>query len=195
MFVASSDIMLGPRAYRSGEWKARTMESFDTYSVSSWQATEDVELESSNATIFTHETRTVTTPTTNLPTPLSGSFGFSYGSSTISAPFWGRQAQPKRDPRFDYEPQSEFQSDLSGDALFQGLSIDADDDDGDAEFVEELESVYSAFADLSPSGEVMRLSTVFGMDDVMSDTESVTDPHLHSISICTPLPRAWTDSA
>ena len=51
------------------------------------------------------------------------------------------------------------------------------DDDEDAD---ELESVYSVFADVSMSsaaGGVLRLSTVFGMDDTMSDTESVMDPH------------------
>jgi hypothetical protein len=179
------------------------MESFDTYTTSSCQAAEDVGLQSSSATIFTHETGTVTTPTTNLPTPSSGSFGFG-SSSTVSAPFWGRQAKPERHHRFDDEPQFEFdpsQSDISGGALVHGLSTDGDgddddddDDDGNAEFVGELESVYSAFADLSPPGGAVRLSSVLGIDDIMSDTESVTDPHLHSVSMRIPRHRPWTTS-
>jgi hypothetical protein len=165
-------------------------ESFDADSMSSCKAAEDVELDSNSATVFTHDTGTVPTPITDLYSPSTATFGF---NSTVSTHLWGRQAHLKPDLNSDESQSEPSHSDLSGDALtHQSMSID----DEDAEFVEELESVYSAYADVStsPSGVAMRLSTVLGMEDIMSDTESVTDPHLYSLSMRIPRPRAWTGS-
>ena len=170
------------------------MESDDADSMLSSQAAEDLELpsRSTSATIFTHET--VTAPTLDPPTPSSDTFGF--GMSSVSSHLWGRQAQRKHGDR----SLDASQSDISGNTLaHRGLGAFDDDDEGDedAEFVGELESVYSAFADLSmdPPGGAVRLSTVFGTDDIMSDTESVTDPHLHSVPVPIPSPRAWMAAA
>jgi hypothetical protein len=163
-------------------------EIFDSESVSSCRAAEDVELESRCATFFTHDSGTATTPTMDLPTPSSDTFSFGF-SSSISAHLWGRQAALKHDLSLDESHSAPSQSDLSGNTPVRpGLIIDDDDDedDEDAEFVGELESVYSAFAD-----RAIRRNTVFGMDDTMSDTESVTDPHLHSVSVRIHQPRAW----
>ena len=167
---------------------AEMVQSYGTDSILSCQAAEDVQLgsRSTSATIFTHET--AMTPTIDLPTPSSATFGL--GLNSVSAHLWGRQAQLKHDLSLD-----ESQSDFSGNTLpHHGLGFD----DEDAEFVSELESVYSAFADLSMSsagGGPVRLSTVFGTDDIMSDAESVTDPHLHSAPLRIPPPRAWMAAA
>jgi len=164
-------------------------EGFDDESVSSCQAAEDVDLRSSSVTFFTHDSGTVTSPTIDLPTPSSDTFDFGF-NSTVSSHLWGRQAVLKHNLSLDDSHSAPSQSDLSGNTpLHPGLILD----DEDAEFIGELESVYSAFADVSMSsaGGPMRLSTVFGMDDTMSDTESVTDPHLHSISVRFPRPTAW----
>ena len=162
------------------------MQDYDAESISSCQAAEDVELgsRSTSATIFTRMT-----PTIDLPTPTSDSFGF--GGSSVSAHLWGRQAQLKHARSLD-ESQSDdpSQSDFSDNTLALGF------DDDDAEFVGELESVYSAFADLSMSmstssaGGPVRLSTLYSTDDIMSDTESVMDPHLHAGPMCLPPTRA-----
>ena len=167
------------------------MQDYDAESISSCQAAEDVELgsRSTSATIFTRMT-----PTIDLPTPTSDSFGF--GGSSVSAHLWGRQAQLKHARSLD-ESQSDdpSQSDFSDNTLALGF------DDDDAEFVGELESVYSAFADLSMStsaaGGPVRLSTVYSTDDIMSDTESVTDPHLHAGPVRPPptRARAWMAAA
>ena len=171
-------------------------EAFDSDSVLSCRAAEDVELRSSGTTFYTHDSETVTSPTTDLPTPSSETFSFGFGS-TVSAHLWGRQASLKHSLSFDDSQSAPSQSDLSGNTpLRPRLIIDddyEDEDDEDAEFVGELESVYSAFADMSmnsPGGPTSH-SSMFGMDDTMSDTESVTDPHLHSVSVHIPRPRAW----
>ena len=197
VFAPPSNFTRDPQAYGNEEWKANTEESCDADSISSCQAAEDVELgsRSTSTTIFTHET--VTTPTIDLPTPLTDTFGF--GFSSASAHLWGRQAQLKHNLSLDESQSDPSQSDLSGNSLIHPcLLIDDDDeDDEDAEFVSELESVYSAFADVSSGslGGAVRLSTVFGMDDIMSDAESVTDPHLHSVAVRIPPPRAWMGAA
>ncbi len=172
-------------------------EAFDSDSLLSCRAVEDVDLRSSGTTFYTHDSETVTTPTIDLPTPSSETFSFGFGS-TVSAHLWGRQAMLKHDLSLDDSHSAPSQSDLSGNTPFRpGLIIDDDDedeyDDEDAEFVGELESVYSAFIDMSmnsPGGATPH-SSMFGMDDTMSDTESVTDPHLHSVSVHIPRPRAW----
>src|SRR5258708_38396106 len=114
------------------------MESYDADSVSSCQAAEAMELGSrcTSATIFTHDTAM------SPPTPSSETFGL--GLSSVSAHLWGRQAQLKPDLRLDTSQSDSTQSE----SAFSGLG---GFDDEDAEFVGELESVYSAFADLSMS--------------------------------------------
>lgn len=166
-------------------------ETFDSESISSCRAAEDVELGLSNATFFTHDSGTVTAPTIDLPTPSSETFSFGL-SSTVSAHLWGRQAVLKHHLSFslDESHSTPSHSDVSGNTPVRpGLIID----DEDAEFVGELESVYSAFADMnmSSAGGTIWCNPVFGMDDTMSDTESVTDPHLHSIPVRVHRPRAW----
>jgi hypothetical protein len=191
--VPQSDFTQDLQAHKTEGWEARMAETFDSESVSSCQAAEDVELRSSNTTFFTYDSGTVTTPTIDLPTPTSESFGFGFGSS-VSTHLWGRQAALKHDLSLDESHSAPSQSDLSGNTPVRpGLILD----DEDVEFVGELESVYSAFADLSMSsaGGAMQLSTMFGMNDTMSDTESVTDPHLHSVPVRIPRPRVWMDAA
>ena len=179
-------------------------ENLDSESISSCRAAEDVELGSSSATFFTHDSETVTSPTIDLPTPSSETFSFGF-SSTISAHLWGRQAMLKHDLSLDESHSTPSQSDISGNTPIRpGLIIDDDEDDDfededeDAKFVGELESVYSAFADMNMGsvGGAIRRNTMFGMDDdTMSDTESVTDPHLHSVSVRIHQPRAWMGRA
>ena len=103
--------------------------------------------------------------------------------SSVSSHLWGRQAQRKHGDR----SLDASQSDISANTLaHRGLGA------FDDEFVGELESVYSTFADLSmgPPGSAVRLSTVFGTDDTMSDMESMTDSHLHSVPVRIPAPKS-----
>ena len=110
-----------------------------------------------------------------IPTPSSEMFGFGFDSS-LCTPV-GETGCAKAHLSLDKSHSALSQSDLSRTCPSPwGLIID----DEDTKFIGELESVYSAFADvcISLAGGPIQLSTVFGMDDTMLGMESMTDPQV-----------------